>query len=959
MAIKKSDLYSSLWASCDELRGGMDASQYKDYVLFMLFIKYISDKYGSSDDFAPAVVIPPGASFKDMVALKGKSDIGDKINTQVIQPLIDGNTRLARSDFPDFNDPIKLGEGSAKVERLSNLIGIFQKPELDFSGNHADNDDILGDAYEYLMRHFATESGKSKGQFYTPSEVSRVIAKVLGIGPSNARASTTAYDPTCGSGSLLLKVAAEAGTTHITLEGQEMDVTTAGLARMNMILHDFPTASILTGNTLADPKFKDGEQLRTYDYVVANPPFSVKTWSTGLTLGDSGKADPFQRFAWGVPPAKQGDYAFLLHIIRSMKGTGQGACILPHGVLFRGNAEATIRRQLVRSGFLKGIIGLPANLFYGTGIPACILVLDKAGAAARSASGAGIFMIDASKGFIKDGNKNRLREQDIHRIVDTFARQTDEPRYARLVPLAEIADARNDFNLNLPRYIDSSEPEDLHDITAHLRGGIPERDVDALAEYWRVMPGLRQDLFAQVQPHSTAPLPAGMHPAYAETHFSIPEHDAGCPDSFAILTAYAITGEQWTPAQNEAADAALAQALTAAGHSPRRITGYSPTSGHAEPGWLASMPFDQACELGQRFKQDALYYVHAGTLYVSHCDQRRALVPLSPFAPRLHVAAGAPVVRPGYAALCLPMANVKPAILGHAEFRAFNMLAQQQLADWRAAATARLKAFDVDGHPKALIEALAEELLASFEEVPLIDAYDVYQHLMDYAAQTLQDDLYLIAADGWVARTSRILETDKKGKTRDRGWTCDLIPKPLIVARYFAKEQAALDVLQAEMDAAQAQQSEMEEEHGGEDGVFNGYDSITAAAVKERVREIGRDPEGADEVKLLEVWMGLSNRIAALKKQIREGEMALDTLAYEQYPKLGLAEVQSLLIDDKWMATLAETVQGELDRVSQTLTGRIRELAGRYATPLPNLSCEVDALAARVEEHLARMGALP
>jgi type I restriction enzyme M protein len=276
MAIKKSDLYSSLWASCDDLRGGMDASQYKDYVLFMLFIKYISDKYGDSDDFAPPVTIPAGGSFTDMIALKGKSDIGDKINTQIIQPLIDANSRLARSDFPDFNDPNKLGEGQAMIDRLTNLISIFQKPELDFSKNRAEHDDILGDAYEYLMRHFATESGKSKGQFYTPSEVSRVIAKVIGISPQNAVAATTAYDPTCGSGSLLLKVAAEAGT-HITLEGQEKDVTTAGLARMNMILHDFPTANILSGNTLAAPKFKDGEQLRTYDYVVANPPFSDKT----------------------------------------------------------------------------------------------------------------------------------------------------------------------------------------------------------------------------------------------------------------------------------------------------------------------------------------------------------------------------------------------------------------------------------------------------------------------------------------------------------------------------------------------------------------------------------------------------------------------------------------------------------------------------------------------------------
>ena len=188
MAIKKSDLYSSLWASCDELRGGMDASQYKDYVLFMLFIKYISDKYGDSDDFAPPVTIPKGASFKDMVALKGKSDIGDKINTQVIQPLIDANARLARSDFPDFNDPNKLGEGQAMVERLTNLIAIFEKPALDFSKNRAEHDDILGDAYEYLMRHFATESGKSKGQFYTPSEVSRIIAKVIGISPANTKA---------------------------------------------------------------------------------------------------------------------------------------------------------------------------------------------------------------------------------------------------------------------------------------------------------------------------------------------------------------------------------------------------------------------------------------------------------------------------------------------------------------------------------------------------------------------------------------------------------------------------------------------------------------------------------------------------------------------------------------------------------------------------------------------------
>src|SRR5919109_5236257 len=393
MALKKSELYSSLWQSCDELRGGMDASQYKDYVLVLLFIKYISDKYAGVP-YAP-ITIPQGASFKDMVALKGKPDIGDQINKKIIAPLASANKL---SDFPDFNDPNKLGSGKEMVDRLTNLIAIFENKALDFSKNRAEGDDILGDAYEYLMRHFATESGKSKGQFYTPSEVSRVIAKVIGISPENTVAATTAYDPTCGSGSLLLKVAAESGK-HITLEGQEKDSTTAGLARMNMILHDFPTAKIASGGegTLVKPRFLDGEQLRTYDYVVANPPFSDKTWSTGLTLGESGEGDHYKRFTWGVPPRKQGDYAYLLHIVRSMKSTGKAACILPHGVLFRGNAEADIRRNLIRSGILKGIIGLPANLFYGTGIPACILVLDKENAAAR----AGVFMIDASKGFRK------------------------------------------------------------------------------------------------------------------------------------------------------------------------------------------------------------------------------------------------------------------------------------------------------------------------------------------------------------------------------------------------------------------------------------------------------------------------------------------------------------------------------------------------------------------------------
>jgi type I restriction enzyme M protein len=824
MAIKKSDLYSSLWASCDELRGGMDASQYKDYVLFMLFIKYISDKYGDSDDFAPPVTIPPGASFKDMIALKGKSDIGDKINTQVIQPLIDANSRLARSDFPDFNDPNKLGEGQAMVEKLSNLIVIFQKPELDFSKNRAENDDILGDAYEYLMRHFASQSGKSKGQFYTPSEVSRIMAKVVGISPTNAVASTTAYDPTCGSGSLLLKVAAEAGK-HITLEGQEMDVTTAGLARMNMILHDFPTANILQGNTLAAPKFKEGEQLRTYDYVVANPPFSDKAWSTGMIP----TSDPFQRFTWGEPPKKQGDFAYLLHIIRSLKSTGKGACILPHGVLFRGNAEAVIRQQLVRSGYLKGIIGLPANLFYGTGIPACVLVLDKENAAARK----GIFMIDASKGFIKDGPKNRLREQDIHKIVDAFIKLTDIPRYSRMVSLDEIADAKNDYNLNLPRYIDSTEPEDVQDIDGHLHGGIPERDLDELAPYWQVIPGVRAALFQT-----------------------------------------------------------------------------------------------------------------AGRL--------------------------------GYAQLKLPIVEIKPTIFGHAEFTAFNEAATAIFTNWKKANTPLLKGFIQGSHPKQLIETLSEDLLDRFKTAALVDTYDLYQHLMDYWAETMQDDCYLITDAGWKtgAQPREIHQVKNKDKklvwpeTHDykkgkRRFKSDLIPAVFLIARYFADERDAIEALEAQLATIEQNLSEMLEEYSGEDGLFaeviegeGDKQKITAKAVKARLKEISKDPDYADERKALEDYTKLLDQQTAAKTKLRTAQEDLEAKLDAKYPKLGEDEIKTLVVDDKWLATIAIAMQGELDRVSQTLTGRIRQLAERYATPLPQLNDEVAILAGRVDEHLKKMGAV-
>lgn len=796
MALKKSELYSSLWSGCDELRGGMDASQYKDYVLVLLFIKYVSDKYAGKP-YAP-ITVPAGASFQDLVALKGTSDIGDQINKKILGPLALAN-KLA--DMPDFNDPSKLGSGKEMVDRLTSLIAIFENKALDFSKNRADGDDILGDAYEYLMRHFATESGKSKGQFYTPAEVSRIIAQILGIRSSQTTHATTVYDPTCGSGSLLLKVGDEAGTA-VTLYGQEKDAATSGLARMNMILHNNPTALIEPGNTLTDPKFREGETLKTFDYVVANPPFSDKRWTHGI--GDP-LNDPYDRFQpFGVPPAKQGDYAYLLHIIRSLKSTGQGACILPHGVLFRGNAEGHIRQALVRKGYIKGIIGLPANLFYGTGIPACIVVVDKKDAQARK----GLFMIDASQGFMKDGPKNRLRAMDIHKIVDAFTKRLDIPHYARMVPVTEIE--KNDFNLNLPRYIDSQTPEDLQDIEGHLKGGIPVRDIEALQRYWTICPQLRQALF----------------------HTS----------------------------------------------------------------------------------------------------------------------------RPGYVTLTGDKAAIKPTIYGHPEFVTFITQMNTHFASWRQKSVQTLKALRIGCHPQAIITTLSEDLLAHYTDKALIDPYDVYQHLMNYWVETLQDDCYLIALDGWKAETTRVIEKDKKGKEKDKGWVCDLIPKALLVARYFAQEQDTLTQLETDRETVTAHITALEEEQGGEEGAFSALDKVNKANVIARLKEIKGDKEAKDEATVLNDWLKYSNEEADLKKRLKDAEIDLDAKAYAHYPKLTETEIKTLVVDDKWLAALDAAIHGEMDRISQALTQRVKELAERYEAPLPQLTNRVTDLEAKVNHHLERMG---
>ncbi len=812
MALRKSHLHASLWQSCDQLRGGMDASQYKDYVLTLLFMKYISDKYAGADDEFSEIKVPSGGGFADMVALKGSKEIGDRINV-VIRKLADANGFLLKGviDQADFNDESRLGRGREMTDRLTKLVGIFER--LDFRANRTQGDDLLGDAYEYLMRHFATQSGKSKGQFYTPAEVSRIMAQVVGIGPDTGL-DRAVYDPTCGSGSLLIKAADEA-TAGLTIYGQEMDVATWTMACMNMILHGNVDAEIKRDNTLAAPRFTDGPgRLKRFDFAVANPPFSTKAWSNGLDPDH----DEFRRFEYGIPPAKNGDYAFLLHLVASLKSTGKGAIILPHGVLFRGNREARIRRNLVRRGLIRGVIGLPANLFYGTGIPACIVVIDKEDAATRK----GIFMVDASGGFRKDGAKNRLRERDIHRIVDVFNDQRDTPGYARMVPLDEIASESNDYNLNIPRYIDSGEPEDLHDLGAHLHGGVPDRDIDALDRYWKVFPGLRRALFA----------PGG---------------------------------------------------------------------------------------------------------------------------------------RPGYVEARTPPDEVGEAVLGHDEFVAYRERVRGTFDDWRREHESRLLGLGVGDSPKALMRKLSKDLLNRFADLPLIDRYDVYQCLMDYWDEVMQDDVYLVVTDGWseAARPRMLVGKRQAGESPDltvkrTKYKMDLLPPGLVAGRYFSEEERVVEFLIAEQDRIGREVEAFVEENTGEDGLLDGATTdagnVTQAAVRARLKEIRGGDGDPDERDTLEVCLDLMKAEAKGKRAAKEARTLLDAEILPRYATLTRSEIADMVVRGKWMASMEDAIGQEVDRLTTGLVDRVAVLEARYADPLSKLAQRAEELESRVRSHLRDMG---
>ena len=495
MALKKSEIYSTLTKCTNKLRSnsGIGAESFKNYVLILLFIKYVSDRKKSGEQ--TVLIIPDGCSFDDIVAMKGTKTIGDKINT-IIGKISEENglqdvINLSDHDFCDK----KLGNSDESSKLISELVAAFQDEGLDFSQNRAADDDLIGDAYEFLMRNFASQAGKDKGQFYTPTEVSRLMALILGI-DLDERQQISAYDPTCGSGSLLLRVRA-AAKNNVSLFGQDIDPANIELCYLNTIIHGCETADIRSGDTLNNPQHTENGQLSTFDYVVSNPKFSLHNWMNGALADDT----------WGrwnneigVPPQNYGDFAFLLHCIKSLKRDGVCAIILPNGVLTRGGDEERLRKWLVEQHLLSGIIAFPQNTFFGTSIAGNVLVIDK------KLPQDGVFFIDGGELGYKDADsKIRLREQDIKRITDVWRARQDVPHFAHLatydkvlhegeeVPTYEIE--HNKFALNLSLYVTPVDKEIHQNIEAHLHGGIPLDDIERMQKYWNACPTLKDALF--------------------------------------------------------------------------------------------------------------------------------------------------------------------------------------------------------------------------------------------------------------------------------------------------------------------------------------------------------------------------------------------------------------------------------------------------------------------------------
>lgn len=806
MAIKKSQLYSALWESCNALRGSMDASQYKDYVLIVLFVKYLSDKAGQPGF---RLKVPEGCSFKDFVSLKQDDKIGEKMNTK-LEAIKEMNARqIGDLALPNFNDPTKLGSGRTMVDTLSKLIGVFENDALDFSHNRAADDDLLGDAYEYLMKNFAAESGKSKGQFYTPAEVSRVMAKLLRIDELD-RAEHTIYDPTCGSGSLLLRALAEASNPRVSIFGQEKDSSTAALAKLNMLLHGISSADIKVGDTLADPQFKQYGMVSTFDVCVANPPFSMKNW-----LASGMENDQYNRWTANLlPPAKCGDYAFLLHLIASMKtDEGRGACILPHGVLFRGNAEYDIRKHIVKKHYIKGIIGLPPNIFFGTGIPASIIIIDKKNKDSRK----GIFFIDAKDGFKKDGAKNRLREQDIKRIVDAWDAQQSIDHYCRLVEWDEIES--NDYNLNIPRYIQPKDTEIQHDIEAHLHGGLPAHDVDGMQTYWNACPSLKVSLF-----NSTANGYYSLKPA----------------------------------------------------------------------------------------KADIVQIIEKDPSYISQNGRFSAL-----------------------------------------------------LNEWKAEIMPQMKAVGQGARPKELITDWSESLLMKAKDHSgLVDAYEVYDVLLNYWADVMQDDCYMIANDGWTFPEVQAFKKNSKGKDTSCMYdeiVCDLVPVSIVLAEYFTAETNEISELSSSIESLQQELSDLVESNT-EVFRFNDDDeddkpvNVKIADVKKAIKNAKTDGTTKEDLEILKLWESTYTKKEGYVSQWKQKRTELTEAVVAKYAALTEDEIKTLVVERKWLASVVGSCEALMQNVTHQIASDVTTLVERYEVTLGTTESKVNDLEQEVLRSLKEMG---
>lgn len=892
MAVKKSELYSMLWEACNKLRGGVEPARYKDYVLVLLFHKYVSDRY-KGQPYA-MFTVKPGTSFDDLIAAKGKPDVGERVD-KIIQKFLEDNRLQGALPDVSFNNADELGSGKELVDKVSGLIGVFQNPAIDFRTNRASGDDIIGDAYEYFMMKFAQESGKSKGQFYTPSEVSRIIARLIGIGDIEQTPDKywTLYDPAAGSGSLLIRAADEApvdenGDSIITIFGQEKDHSTAGLAKMNLILHQKGTGEIKKGNTLVDPQFKDDfGQLRKFDFVVMNPPFSDKSWSDGLKAS----SDPYKRFdGFGIPPEKNGDYAWLLHVLKSLNTTGKAGIVMPHGVLFRGNAEETIRVQLLNTHYIKGIVSLPANLFYGTGIPACLIFIDKENADTRE----GIFFIDASNGFKKDGNKNRLREQDIERIVRVYTSQKEIKGYSRMVPYKTILE-ENAGNMNVPRYIQKIDDTLPQNIAAHLKGGIPKFDIESLEKLWSVSSDLESSIFRCVD---------AAHDIYT---LAVPSSGIeGVFASDAKLQAEkelegSVIFQSW---QEEVKELLLSITDETDPKALIRQLGSLILTAYSESKFIDNYDiYDCLMNYWNEKMQDDVYAIRA---YGYEAGRE---VEYQYAQKKTKDANGETVTVDDKSKVKSFDGTLIPRTIIESEYFADKLEAIQALSDRRDQIDSELEEMREEEFGE---DGMLNEVLTESGDIPKAN---LTKRLKELEAMKVSEE---------VDALSSLLESFGTASASELEQM--ILAAPSVEGYGIRNKNGTLS--KAKIKAA-----------------------LKAAADSAVLPESHRD-----EYEMLMAYQGKLDAQDELGKKIKTAQKELDDLVLAKYDSLTIDEIKSLLFDKKWMSTLSLRANDEIEQILSDYAARVTMIAKRYEHTLGEIEDKTAKSKAAVMAALERMG---